>query len=234
MTINTFKGEISDITGMKFGRLTAAERIQIKGKNGKTISLWKCICECGESVSVRLGNLRSGNTQSCGCLHRESMAERRKTKAIHKSEYATWNSMKGRCNNKNNPSFHRYGGRGIRVCERWQRSFEDFFSDVGEKPSPQHQLDRIDNDGNYEPGNVRWATPAEQSRNRRSTINVTINGKTQCLGDWSAELGLSRDMVEQRIRVLGWSPIKALTTPHRKNRTHAGDSAPPQTGATKR
>jgi hypothetical protein len=181
--------------------------------NGKTMSLWECVCDCESVVTVRLHNLRSENTQSCGCLYREAAEQRRGLKFHNKAEYNTWSGMKGRCNTKTNGSYINYGGRGISVCKRWEDSFEDFLSDVGKKPHPEMQLDRMNNDGNYEPGNVRWATPTEQSRNRRTTIRITIDGQTKCLAEWAGQFGIAASIVEMRIRRLGWGAEKALSTP---------------------
>src|SRR6516162_3218907 len=106
-------------------------------------------------------------------------------------EYSSWKHMKGRCQNQRHRFYQNYGGRGIKVCDRWQK-FEAFFADMGFAPTPEHELDRIDNDGYYEPGNVRWATRRENSLNRRSTMWLTFRGKTQCLSDWAAGLGIGR------------------------------------------
>lgn len=124
--------------------------------------------------------------------------------------------MKQRCYNPNNPNYHRYGGRGIRVCQRWRDSCAAFVADMGPRPSPKHTVDRIDNDGNYEPGNVRWATMKEQHRNRHDSRTYTHAGRTQSMGDWAKEAGMHRSTLEQRIKRLGWSFGKALTAPVQK------------------
>jgi hypothetical protein len=136
-------------------------------------------------------------------------------------EYKAWDSMKQRCSNPKVASFKDYGGRGIRVCDRWLRSFEAFFADVGPRPSAKHSLDRFpDNDGNYEPGNVRWATPEEQQNNRRKTVFLEAMGKTQSFAEWVRETGLPADTLWRRINVWKWSPERALTTslPPKKDR----------------
>jgi NTP pyrophosphatase (non-canonical NTP hydrolase) len=123
---------------------------------------WECLCDCGNIVSVPTNNLRSGNTKSCGCGQ-----PRTKHGGSGTAEFKAWASAKGRCFNPQNSAYRYYGGRGITVCDRWASSFQDFLKDVGLKPAPEYSLDRINPDGNYEPGNVRWATPTEQIENRK-------------------------------------------------------------------
>lgn len=163
---------VKDLTGQKFGRLIVASFL-CASKRG--VAIWRCTCTCGKEVAVRGGNLRSGNTSSCGCWNREV---RRTKTLIHghrvggacSSEYGSWCGMKGRCHNKKDKAYKWYGGRGISVCERWRDSFEAFYEDMGPKPSPELSIDRIDNDGNYEPGNCRWATAKQQTRNSRKRV----------------------------------------------------------------
>lgn len=138
------------------------------------------------------------------------------------AEYKAWMSMKHRCLNPNATNFKHYGGRGIKVCDRWANSFQAFLDDMGKKPTARHTLDRIGVHGNYEPGNCRWATHSEQSKNKKNSMILTFQGKTQCESDWCAELGLPRRVIFQRIKKLKWSVEKALTTPlgpsHHRNR----------------
>lgn len=119
--------------------------------------------------------------------------------------------MRNRCRNPKYPMYHRYGGRGIVVCERWN-DFANFFADMGPRPSPSHTLERINNDGNYEPGNVRWATTAEQNRNTGQNVLLTFGGKTQTMIDWAIELGMKYSTLQSRIWK-GWTVERALTTP---------------------
>lgn len=132
------------------------------------------------------------------------------------SEYRAWSSMKSRCTNSKDPRFENYGARGIRVCERWLTSFEDFLADIGRKPSPDHTLDRYpDNAGNYEPGNVRWATRAEQQANRRNTLFVEIEGQKVTFVEACARTGIDHNTAWMRID-RGWAPERAVLTPVRK------------------
>lgn len=152
--------------GRRFGRLTAMEPTEERVNRSV---VWLCKCDCGQEKRVSRLCLVTGKVRSCGCLNRESATRTSTTHGMHDTpEWHAWKDMKARCLNPNLANFHNYGGRGITVCERWLR-FENFIADVGRRPSPLHSLDRIDNDGNYEPGNVRWATAKQQSANKRAS-----------------------------------------------------------------
>jgi hypothetical protein len=127
--------------------------------------------------------------------------------------YLTWRGMIQRCTNPKDAAFAYYGGRGIRVCDRWKKSLQDFVSDVGFPPTPKHELDRIDKDGDYAPGNCRWATHKENMRNARHNHLITFRGKTQCRAAWAEELGIPPNRIRDRLYKLGWSIERALTEP---------------------
>lgn len=149
----------------RFGRLTVIRRA---GKQNRFI-MWECRCDCGRSRVVQGIHLRSGHTRSCGCLSRDISRTTNKTHGLsHTREYHTWQHILDRCLNPRNKSWKYYGGRGIRVCERWRNSFRAFFADMGVKPTNgRYSIERINNDGNYTPRNCKWATQSEQVSNRR-------------------------------------------------------------------
>lgn len=194
-----------DETGREFGRLLVLYYVGPKG--------WLCKCSCGNHTVVHGLALRSATVQSCGCLRGDSARERF-TKHGHskRQEYQIWRSMRDRCRNPNNKGFPDYGGRGIRVHSEWESSFEKFLDDVGPRPSLKHSLDRIDVNGNYEPSNVRWATPTEQARNKRSTEYITHKGETLPVSEWSDRTGINVGAIKDRVR-RGWKLDEALSRP---------------------
>lgn len=177
-----------DITGQKFGRLTA---LSVSHRNADHKICWNVVCDCGTRFTVNGKSMKNGNTKSCGCLQREIIGNNARTHGrTGDSIYTIWALMRKRCSETAAPHCKKhYYDRGIRVCERWQ-VFENFVSDMGERPSPNHSIDRIDNSGNYYPENCRWATAHQQSRNTRRNYMVTYQGETLCFTDWGIKLGI--------------------------------------------
>jgi hypothetical protein len=196
----------------RFGRLRVLiPEGRLTQKNGKRANGYAvlCICDCGELTSAPLSKLYSGNTASCGCLAGDVTSQRNHRHGKSTSaEYAAWCNARSRCRNQNNNEYHRYGARGI-TFSTCLDAFDVFMEEVGPKPSPLHSLDRIDTNGNYEPGNIRWATPKEQSRNTRRNIHVIVNGDLMVLTDAARLAGLSRLAVTKR-RLRGWPPSRWL------------------------
>lgn len=213
----TLPKQAKDIAGQRFGRLVALGPI---GRNDKSRVLWECQCDCGNATIVRSTGLCSGNTRSCGCLGREVRSASTKTHGMSGTKiHGIWGAMVQRCTNPKAKNYHDYGGRGITVCDEWRDSFGAFYTHVSQLPNfnlENMTLDRIDNNnGNYEPGNVRWVTRKEQSRNTRRNVLLTYNSKTKTVAEWAKDLGMYPSTLYTRIRE-GWSVDYALTTPVRR------------------
>jgi hypothetical protein len=198
-----------------FGRLRAIRRVGTR--NG--YALWYCECSCGNVVEVTSHSLQNGSTKSCGCLQIEKAVLMGKKNVKHgksrTKEYRTWQAIINRCTNENLEIYKFYGAKGIRVCVKWMNSFEDFLTDVGECPPDKTSIDRFpDTSGDYEPGNVRWATPVEQSRNRKSNIILELEGERHCALEWAEITGIPKTTIYKRIQY-GWDVKRILTTPIR-------------------
>lgn len=205
--------KFTDHTGRVYTHLTvlgyAPPRVSVAGNKSPA---WWCKCVCGTVKSIREHQLKYGKAKSCGCRRWEMISKSNTTHGMkHTVEYNAWKEMKQRCDNPKMHAYHSYGGRGITVCERWSHSFENFLQDVGRKPSHLHSIDRINNDGNYEPGNVRWATKKEQGRNRRSNTHIEHNGQSLCVSEWCEVYGLHTNTFLNRLN-RGWSIERSLTT----------------------
>lgn len=206
-----------DLTGRRVGKLTVIER----GPNGshKSILRWRCRCDCGKETLSSGQMLREGRITSCGCERDKVSAERVKdlnrTHGQSKTRlYKVWRSMRQRCYLPSFTGFENYGGRGIKVCDRWE-SFENWLADMGEPPTRKHTIDRIDPNGNYEPSNCRWATMKEQQNNRTNNLQITAKGETKTLAQWADASGIPSMTIWARVINYGWAPERAVTTPVR-------------------
>ncbi len=183
-----------DLTGQRFGRLIV---ISVDSKTSKHHgTYWICRCDCGTEKSVSSTALKQGYTKSCGCLRRESLQNSR-----HKNLrlYQVWQDMKQRCSNPNNKYYHRYGGRGIKVCPEWANEYESFYLwAISHKYKKGLQIDRIDNDGDYEPDNCRWVTPQENTNNRSISRKITFDGETHSINEWAKITGISIGKIRYR------------------------------------
>lgn len=188
------------------------------------IPFFKCNCSCGAKKQIRTDNVLRGIILSCGCARRE-LAAVRMAKTMFKHGHASINkgrsremrcywAMKSRCLNPAHRAYPKYGGIGLKVCRRWLDSFPQFLLDMGPVPSNRHSIDRIDNEKGYSPGNCRWATPAEQTDNRRCTMRYTIDGETKSLAQWAKVTGIHQTVSRDRIKK-GWDYKRAIFSPKR-------------------
>lgn len=186
-----------NLTGRKFSRLEVLSFSHIKNSG----TFWNVRCDCGSVKKVRGTKLTAGTTRSCGCLAREVTKESRRTHGLTKSaEYKAWIHIRSRCLYKKDKKYYLYGGRGIKVCERWMK-FENFYKDMGDKPSPDHSIDRIDSNGNYEPENCRWATAKEQSRNTRRNIYLDVEGELTLYVEACTKYNIERSAIAYLMKV---------------------------------
>jgi hypothetical protein len=186
------KGQFNSILiGERFGRLVVIERIP---GSGRVPVSFRCRCDCGQIIVRPYSNLRGLRTRSCGCLRRQNTTQMKTTHGGRRlPEYRTWCHIIDRCCNPKSADHYLYGGRGITICERWRNSFSEFLSDVGRRPSPRHSIDRFPNrDGNYEPGNVRWATADQQANNTRRCRFVEFDGNLFTVAQLARALKLNR------------------------------------------
>lgn len=199
-----------DLTGKSFGRLSV---ICFVGKCDDNIPRWLCRCQCGVESIFRGACLKSGDTTSCGCYQREGASRRLKSHGMSKTTlYRRWRGMWNRATRINGIPYKNYGGRGIRICDRWKR-FENFRDDMGPSFQQGLELDRIDNDGNYEPGNCRWVTRVVQQRNTRQNHKLTFRGETRTIVEWSEITGISTGAINMRVNKYKWPIERALTEP---------------------
>lgn len=188
-----------ELTGNKFGRLTVVKKIG--GTKYGNVS-WECLCDCGNTTIVTGSHLNSNHTTSCGCYQRQRASEAslqhgHSLNGVMSPTYGSWSHMKTRCNNPNYPFFENYGGRGITYCERWSK-FDNFLEDMGERPKGRYSLERIDNEGNYEPSNCKWIPLGNQAYNTTRSANLTYKGKTKCMAEWAKILNVSYWKIKYR------------------------------------
>ena len=202
-----------DITGQKFNKLTAIERLE-NGSGG--VPIWLCKCDCGNFTRVRGSNLKNGSVKSCGCMLKNGTTT---THGLsHSKIYNIWNGMKARCSNPKSCSYKRYGARGISVCDDWKNSFENFYSwSIQNGYGDNLTIERIDNDGNYCPENCKWVSRKEQCRNRRTNVIFEYMGEKHILIEWCEILNLDYKFIHNRIYKMGWSFEKSISTPKMNN-----------------
>lgn len=207
-----------NLLNQRFGRLVVVEELPKQKRN----PFWKCKCDCGNYSCCTSGNLKSGKIVSCGCLKLEKLLQRSTThNQRHTHLYEVWKGIRQRCKNPKRKGYHNYGGRGITICEEWDKSFQAFYDwSYANGYSTENQkneklkltIDRIDNNGNYEPSNCRWVDRKTQASNMRTTKLITINGETKCLAEWFRNYNISSWTYYTRIKY-GWTIEEALTKP---------------------
>lgn len=203
---------LKDISGLTFGKLLV---IKMNGRVvtpcGSIKTTYECLCECGNLVTVKRSNLVNFYTKSCGCLISKVLIERNfKHGMANSPEYKTWQNMLSRCLNPNVSHYKDYGGRGIKVCEKWASSFEEFYLSLGDRPKGT-SLDRINPNGNYDPNNCRWANKITQARNKRESRNIEYKGESKPLKEWSDLLGINYYTLHSRLYRLNKSIEEAFT-----------------------
>lgn len=204
--------KIVAVPGARYGRLEVVGECSPPLKNKMKQVFWECICDCGNTHKARSIDIRQGRTLQCSdCARQQAADTYRGPRLNHLRAYYSWSGMKSRCLNPRSEKYHRYGGRGITICDSWVNDFSQFLADMGDPPEGA-SIDRIDNDLGYTKSNCKWSTPAEQSRNRSNNTPVTINGETMILVEWCEKLDLKYGSVINRITA-GWDYEKALTTP---------------------
>lgn len=212
--------------GDRFGRLVVVSGpLGHRDSRGVRVTYYECRCDCGTVKPINAGGLLRGTIQSCRCLHRQRTSETSKKHGRTPAQlYGVWQAMKRRCRNENDPRFHRYGGRGIRVCPEWESSYEAFRDwAFAHGYHLGLTIERNDNDGDYCPTNCRWATWVEQSHNKQTSFLITAFGETKVLSQWAVDPRCTLTGGGLRKRILcGWSPELAITAPRRKSR-HEGD-----------
>jgi len=200
------------VKDQRFGRLVTIEELHGSRHSGNRKRLWVCRCDCGNIIRTTPVNLMKGKATSCGCYHNELLSAQSRTHGKSKtSEYRIYRGMWERCYNPNNANYPYYGGRGIVIDERWH-SFDNFYNDMGQRPTPLHTVERLDNDKPYSRDNCVWATRKEQANNQRSNTILEFNGERHNIAEWAEITKISARNISNRLRY-GWSVEAALTTP---------------------
>jgi hypothetical protein len=203
---------IKDRTGEHHGRWTVLGPAVDPKPNGKFY--WACVCVCGTRKNVTENMIACGVSVGCGCMtpieNPSGIGRPKKHGLFGTWVYGLWQSMIRRCYSEKDICYHLYGGRGIRVCDRWKNSVEAFYADMGDRPTEAHQIDRKNSDGNYEPDNCRWATPIEQARNRKSNRFIEFNGMRKTISEWSEITGIHKGVIKCRLNS-GHTPEVALS-----------------------
>ena len=201
--------KLIDLTGKRYAKLTVVSR---EDNSPRGVAVWLCRCDCGNFVSVRGGNLKSGAVKSCGCLRKTP--PNKSHGMSHSALYRKWAAIKRRCYCKSVRSYKDYGARGIKMCEEWERSSSAFIKWALENGYEEGlTIERINNDGDYCPGNCKWIPFTEQQGNRRNCVKIEYNGKTKNLSQWCRDLGLDYSRVHNRMKKLGWTFEKAISEP---------------------
>lgn len=201
-----------NLIGKTFNYLTVINKRKDPEGKGK---IWQCVCECGTYIFLTTQKITQGQNKSCGCKRLELISKALTTHGGKGTpEFNIWCAMIARCYRKTSVQYKYYGARGIKVCDRWLNSFENFLEDMGKRPSTSHSLDRYPNNknGHYTKSNCRWATPIEQARNRRNNVLIKYKGETKCMSEWAQILGIDLGSIYWR-RLKKWSWDKILSTP---------------------
>lgn len=195
-----------NLSGKRFGKVTVLNQVGVSNSLSGKHRVWKCKCDCGEVLDISSKNIKRLKNPSCKTCFNSSLGSHRHTTggALSK-EYISWIAMKGRCLNKNNKKYRSYGGRGIKICEVWLKDFSRFYADVGPAPSPEHTIDRIDVNGNYEPGNVRWATVDEQINNKTNNRHVFFGDHRLTVAQAASILGVQWGTLHARAKRHNWN-----------------------------
>lgn len=201
-----------ELTGKRVWYLTGVSSY-FDNKRNKTF--WNCVCDCGNMTTVDSWSWRTGHIKSCGCYNKNRLKTHGCSR-INMTEYTIWAKIIQRCYNKNAFAYSRYGGRGIKMCKKWKESFQSFFNDMGKRPSKKHSIERVNNDGNYEPSNCVWATIKTQLRNRGDYNRILkFNGEEKCVSAWAEDFNLPITVLWNRV-YSGWSAEDILTRPIKK------------------